>query len=318
MIGFGGSFLKVEYYENIDIRQAVRIYVIMLVGILFQSGLDRTSRWEGAFPMKDVFRLGLTLMVICALAGLGLSVVYEKTKPVIAEREREDILKAAMDCIPGSDTIEELEADGVTYWLGKKGNVVTGGAVKVEAGGYGSSPVVMMIGVDSSYKIYKIKIISLSETPGIGTKITSDDFLARFEGTDEPFSVDGITGATSSSGAVKSGAVEGLQFLSAIMGKPAPGGEINLEEIPDGIYEGTGMGRNGPIKVTVELRNGKITSVSVVEHEETPRYAAMAIPDIPNAIVLQQRLNVDAVSGATLTSNGIVEAVNNALQGQIQ
>ena len=180
MIGFGGSFLKVEYYENIDIRQAVRIYVIMLVGILFQSGLDRTSRWEGAFPMKDVFRLGLTLMVICALAGLGLSVVYEKTKPVIAEREREDILKAAMDCIPGSDTIEELEADGVTYWLGKKGNVVTGGAVKVEAGGYGSSPVVMMIGVDSSYKIYKIKIISLSETPGIGTKITSDDFLARF------------------------------------------------------------------------------------------------------------------------------------------
>lgn len=83
----------------------------------------------------------------------------------------------------------------------------------------------------------------------------------------------------------------------------------------DGTYEGTGKGEIGDIAVSVEVKDGKIADVQVVEHEETEGISDPAIADVPNSIVEKNSTEVDGVAGATGTSNGIKEAVSKALEG---
>lgn len=87
-------------------------------------------------------------------------------------------------------------------------------------------------------------------------------------------------------------------------------------ELPDGVYTGTGAGMQSNIVVDVTVKDGKITSVDVVSHNETPGISDAAIETIPAAIVEAQSTDVDAVVTATFTSNGIKEAVDNALSGE--
>lgn len=79
------------------------------------------------------------------------------------------------------------------------------------------------------------------------------------------------------------------------------------------VLEGVGKGNNGDIKVKVTTVDGVITAVEVVEHAETAGICDTAIEQVPQEIVAANSADVDAVAGATNTSNGIMEAVRNAL-----
>lgn len=81
-----------------------------------------------------------------------------------------------------------------------------------------------------------------------------------------------------------------------------------------GVYEGEGDGRNGKIKVAVTLDDKGITEIKMTEHEETDGFWEKALEGVSQAIVDGQTLKVDAISGATLTSNGLVIAVAEALK----
>ncbi len=83
----------------------------------------------------------------------------------------------------------------------------------------------------------------------------------------------------------------------------------------DGTFEGAGKGMNGDVNVTVTVENGKITAVTVGKHKETAGIGDMAIEALPQAIIDKQSTEVDGVAGATLTSDALKEAVNNALAG---
>ena len=80
-----------------------------------------------------------------------------------------------------------------------------------------------------------------------------------------------------------------------------------------GTYKGTAEGRNGEIEVTVKLSSSKIAAVAVTKHEETPGISDAAIKDIPAEIVKKQSTDVDAISGATITSEAIIKAAKAAL-----
>ena len=80
-----------------------------------------------------------------------------------------------------------------------------------------------------------------------------------------------------------------------------------------GTYEGEGKGLMGAIKVSVVVTDEKIESVTILEQSETAAIAAPALEQIPAAIVEKQSLAIDAVAGATFTSNGILQAVEAAL-----
>ena len=85
--------------------------------------------------------------------------------------------------------------------------------------------------------------------------------------------------------------------------------------LTDGTYTGTGKGMHSNIAVTVTVEDGAITSVTVDSQDETPGVSDPAFEQIPAAIVAAGNTDVDTVAGATLTSNGIIEAVHNALNG---
>lgn len=81
-----------------------------------------------------------------------------------------------------------------------------------------------------------------------------------------------------------------------------------------GVYEGEGDGRNGKVKVAVTLDDKGITEIKLGEHEETDGFWEKALEGVSKAIIDGQTLKVDAVAGATLTSNGLVVAVAEALK----
>lgn len=82
----------------------------------------------------------------------------------------------------------------------------------------------------------------------------------------------------------------------------------------DGTYTGEGKGRNGTITVEVTVKAGKLDAVKVVNHTETVGISDAAVADFPKAIVAAQSTAVDAVAGATMTSEGIRAAVAQAIQ----
>lgn len=81
----------------------------------------------------------------------------------------------------------------------------------------------------------------------------------------------------------------------------------------DGTYQGSGTGFGGTITVQVTVSSGKITAVDILSASgETGSYFASA-QGVVSKVLSSQSPNVDAVSGATYSSNGIIQAVQNAL-----
>ncbi len=76
---------------------------------------------------------------------------------------------------------------------------------------------------------------------------------------------------------------------------------------------GTGMGIGGELQVGVTLEDGVIVGVRVISHNETPGISDEAIHAIPTRIMMSGTTQVDIMSGATITSNAIIQAVENAL-----
>ena len=81
----------------------------------------------------------------------------------------------------------------------------------------------------------------------------------------------------------------------------------------DGEYEGEGNGINGKIKVKVIIKDGKIENVEILSHAETEGLGGAALPQYAAQTVEKQSLDIDAVSGVTVTLDGYKEAVNAAL-----
>lgn len=100
---------------------------------------------------------------------------------------------------------------------------------------------------------------------------------------------------------------------------PEPSTEPSSEPAPasrykDGVFTGTGEGYNGPVTVSVTISDDRITEIAVLSHMDDSDYMGDAQTGVIAAILLMQRTDVSAVSGATYSSEGIMEAVAAALQ----
>lgn len=91
--------------------------------------------------------------------------------------------------------------------------------------------------------------------------------------------------------------------------KEAPKEETKIK---DGVYEGTGLGKGGEIKVSVNIKGDAITEIKTLSQNETPGFDA-AINTLAEKMISLNSTDVDIVSGCTLTSKGFTEAVNAAL-----
>ena len=86
----------------------------------------------------------------------------------------------------------------------------------------------------------------------------------------------------------------------------------------DGTYEGEAEGFGGIIRVSVDILNGRISEVSIMSSDgETPEYMNNA-RRLLQEICEKQTTHIDVVSGATFSSNGILNAVKNALDNALK
>jgi electron transport complex protein RnfG len=135
--------------------------------------------------MKDIFRLGSILFLICAIASLMLSLTNNITEPVIEQRNikannesRQEVLQAAKEFkevtnVKG-DLVEEV-------YQGEKDGELVGYTIKTAPKGYGGN-VEVMVGISNDGKISGVKIGNHSETPGLGSKAAEPSFKDQYNG----------------------------------------------------------------------------------------------------------------------------------------
>lgn len=206
---------------------------------------------------------------------------------------------------------------------GKKGAVdVKDGTYKGSANGYGGK---VTVNVTVSKKT--MTAIDVVSAPG-----ETDSFFNRAKGvidemlTAQSTDVDVVSGATYSSngiiGAVKNalfGTESNNATAAAANAGNAAGSAPSVSKVSesgtwkDGTYTGSGKGFGGTISVKVTVKDGKISAIDVTSASgETASYFSKAKGIIPK-MISGQTTNVDAASGATYSSNGIITAVRNAL-----
>lgn len=267
--------------------------------------------------MKEIIRLALILMVICAVSAGVLAYTNQVTSEIIEARIRKEKIALMQELFPALDRYEDKEANGRTATVvydaaGKLIGILAEGKTT----GYGGD-IRFNLAVDGEGKIVKLAIVSHAETAGLGSKIEEESYRAQFAGKTigDSFDVDNISGATITSVAMENGVKRELEEILLLFGEglAEPEPEIDISKLPDGTYTGEGRGV-GTVKVEVTVAGGKITAIKAQGNEETPEYFSKARQEVPARIIEEQSVQVDAASGATLSSQGIMEAVRNALQ----
>ena len=156
-------------------------------------------------------------------------------------------------------------------------------------------------------KIAKVEVGENSETEGIGSKAIEQlpDAIVKANGTE---GVDAVSGASVTSKAIFTAVEDCLN--------QAKGGTdaAAATTMADGEYKASAKGIGGDVPVTVTVKDGKIAKVEVGENSETQGIGSKAIEQLPDAIVKANGTEgVDAVSGASVTSKAIFDAVNDCM-----
>ena len=185
------------------------------------------------------------------------------------------------------------------------------GQYEASSEGYGGL-LTVRISIENG-KLTDIKIISHNETEEYFKKALAviDEILRKGS-----VNVDSVSGATISSNAIKDAVAKALQKAGSkekIKVKTKKKDRKKVEGLKDGEYLGSANGYGGILTVKVTIKNGKISAIDVISQNETPQYFRRAYAVI-NEILSTGSVNVDSVSGATVSSNALKMAVADAIQ----
>ena len=193
--------------------------------------------------VKSSFRnMTLCLLVICLVCSALLAGVYALTKaPIDAAQaaKNEAAIKEVLP--PAAVAVEEertVDFDGQSYTYNlaydELGNTV-GCAINVAPVGFGG-PVSIKVGFDVNGVIWNTKVLSQSETPGLGAKCVEPAFADQFKGFDpsakklavkkDGGDVDAITASTITSRAYSEGLALAVKVFNAIVSTPMPLDEV--------------------------------------------------------------------------------------------
>ena len=281
----------------------------------FKSLGDKVSGVKGITAIIPAVCLAILMVTVLTGYKTPQAKKYEAS-------ETEDIsqIKEALAKESTAATAETTKKN--TTKKGKKGAIdVKDGTYKGSANGYGGK---VTVNVTVSKKM--MTAIDVVSAPG-----ETDSFFQRAKGvidemlTAQSTDVDVVSGATYSSngiiGAVKNAlfGTESNNTTAAANAGNAGGSAPSVSKVSesgtwkDGTYTGSGKGFGGTISVKVTVKDGKISAIDVTSASgETASYFSKAKGIIPK-MISGQTTNVDAASGATYSSNGIITAVRNAL-----
>lgn len=199
---------------------------------------------------KETIQLSLKLFIITALSALILAFVNKITAPVIAQNSIESFNKAQTEVLPEAVTftkadfsdvelnVEGAKIDSLSIGLGGGNDCVGYAVTAVCAEGYGGD-IKVMVGLSPELKILKVKILSASETPGLGAKASEPKFIDQYKeksgelsvvkgGASNENEISAISGATITSKAV----TKAVNAATSVLQKKIENG-FNAKEISE-------------------------------------------------------------------------------------
>ena len=278
---------------------------------------------------KKYMRDMVPLVVICLISALLLASFNLLTKDPIeqnsklaAEQTRTRMLSTAAS-FEAMEVAEGSNMDSVYQGLDASGEPV-GYVIQTTVNGYGGE-VVVTLGMDMDGVITGVDVggENFSETPGLGALAKEPKFTQQYIGKTVPLTlvkgnepkgdntIDAISGATRTSSAVNGGINLAGKYISDLSG----GGSPNTA---------SAQGFGGPVAVTLELdANGAISSITIGDDyfNETEGYGKKALEDSFSSQFIGmtpplELSDIDAISGATVTSTAVVNAIN-TVYGQL-
>ncbi len=280
----------------------------LTIPTIFGVGVPQDARFKGVAISAAVLLIVASIFAVMENTGPTVA-------PVISSGQHLPIAEYL-----GTDAYETVEQDQVRYYVTRdqEGNPLKAAFVAEQVGFNG--PIRFLLVLDQDQRIELVQILEHQEDPGLGELITTAAFLEQFIGLDQDsnFSlgadIEGVTGATVSSRAFTSGVRSALQQFDAVF---YPKEEASVGWA-DGIYTGEADSFGGALALEVSVEGGRIADVTVTKHSDTPGISDPAFAKVPQAIVDANNPRVDAASGATITSNAIMEAAEKALAGAAQ
>ena len=191
--------------------------------------------------MGKTLKLGVILLLVCAVSAGVLSSVYSVTSKIIGARKAEEQARSMQIVLPQATDFNALSPEEVArftadpkfaeidaIYTGAANGQVLGIVARVRPAGYGG-PITMLVGLGADMTVKGLQVMSHSETPGLGSEITNKSWQEQFigKGASGPLAVnkDGgeitaISSATISSRAVVRGvnAARELARTSGILG----------------------------------------------------------------------------------------------------
>lgn len=188
--------------------------------------------------MGKTVKLGLILLIFTALAAGILSLLNSQTEGIIADVQVKENNEARQEVLPEGKDFEELDENEFKeatknaphveeIYQGVDGSDVIGYTIKTSLSGY-SGPVVVMTGIDLDGVIKGMKVVSNTETPGLGANASNPEFQDQYSGkttegdielvknnpTEEQ--VEALTGATITSKTVTDSVNEAIKVYNEI------------------------------------------------------------------------------------------------------
>lgn len=180
------------------------------------------------FSIGDILKPTVVLTVICLITSALLAVTNMLTAPKIAELAVKTETEARQEVLSQAIEFSDEKFGDTAYCIGKDENGNTVGYVfTATSKGYGGE-IKVTVGVDTEGKVTGVKILDISETPGLGMNADNADWLSQFIGktlginvnknTPGDNEIQALTGATITSKAVTAAVNEALDYYSQVTG----------------------------------------------------------------------------------------------------
>lgn len=295
--------------------------------------------------VKEFIVPAAVLTIICVVVSAALVLTYDTTKPIIEVAKAAEADAARAVVLAGGDKFEQQSVGNVegavdAYKAGNgKGYVIT-----VKSKGYGGDMYVM-VGIKADGTIDSVKLMDNKETAGLGTQVGEAKYTDKYKGKtgNEIDSVDSISGATVSSYAFRYAVKQAFAVYGELAGvtfeEPKspeqmifPDVETFEETTVEGAVKAFKAGDKGIIIVTeangyseapTKMQvytgigpDGKIVGVALGENTETQGIGTKVTDESYTSQYAGKDSTdgVEAISGATESSDGFKEAVNKALE----
>ena len=136
--------------------------------------------------MKEITTLTVKLFLFCTIVAALLAGVNSITQPIIAANEEKNFQLSMQEVLPDAGSFKQAE----TVYTPEESGVTVSSVYQAENGGYVVSAVCsegyggdvsVMVGINKDLSVHQVRIMSMSETPGLGAKATDEKFTNQYQ-----------------------------------------------------------------------------------------------------------------------------------------